>query len=266
MYRVLLPLLLVCTLAIGACTSGRFNTDLGNHSLLVAESREEGSTVVSLDTIFKAGAPYGVLKAKSINMLQTDYIFYTLSGEEVINVTQSDPKSGDKTWQEYKFLDREANGSAYIEYSMSTMSVVDRIVDSDLMSPTGLNAGNATRFMLRYPDPDNRPKAPEANRMVDRDRSRPVNDNLDGNITQGTVLIGTYTKSRGSQNGVDITTATIYYRDRNVAATAKYKTFGSDTTEVTTTKDNKKHTIDGSRVNRSNIQQAAQYLVDNLYL
>jgi hypothetical protein len=252
---------------LASCSSGRINKDLGNHSALVAESRAEGSIVVSMDTIFKAGNPYGVVKTKSVNMLQEEHTFYALNGVEVIDVVQSSPKRGDKTWQEYKILDPTAPGSAFLEYSMSTMSVVDRIVESDLINPTGVNSENASRFMLRWPDPDNRPKAPEANRMVSRDRSRAVEDNFsERKILQGTVVIGTYDLSRGQINGEDITTATIYYMDRTIAATAKYKTFGSNFTEVTTTKDNKTHTIDGSYANRTNVQQAAKYLVDNLYL
>jgi hypothetical protein len=229
-FRPLLPALLLLT----ACSSGRINKDLGNHAALVAESRAENSTVVSMDTIFKAGVPYGILKATSLNMLQDEHTFYALNGEEVINVVQSSPKAGNKTWQEYKFLDREANGSAFLEYAMTTMTVVDKIVDADLLSPTGLNRNNATRFMLRWPDPDNRPKAPEANRMVDRDRSRPVRDYFtERKIMQGNVVIGKYSTSRGSQNGVDITTATVYYMDGTVCAVVKYKTFASNNTEVT---------------------------------
>lgn len=262
-FLLLLPIMLL----LGACGSARFNTDRGNHATIVADSRSENMVVVSMDTIYKAGTPYGLFRSIEVNMLQSDHAVYALNGDELINITQSSPKSGNRTYQEYKFLDRDANGSAFVEFAMSAMTIVDRVVDNDLLNPAGLNRNNAVRFMLKYPDPDNRPKAPEANRMVDRNRSRPVRDDFtERKIYQGDVLIGTYNTSRGAVNGTDITTATIYYRDGTVAAVARYKTFGSNNTEVTTTKDNKAHTIDGAYVNRSNMEQAVQYLVDNLYL
>jgi hypothetical protein len=259
--------LLVGAVLLASCGAGRLNTDMSSHAGLVAESRAEGSIVLSMDTIFKAGVPYGIVKVKPANMFQDDLIVYSLNGNEVINIVQSSPKKGDKTWQEYKFLDASANGSAFIEYAMSKMTVVDRIVESDLLNPNGLNSENASRFILRWPDPDNRPKAPEANRMVSRDRTRNIEDNFtEKKITQGGVVIGTYTTSRANVNGTDFTTATIYYMDGTICAVAKFKTFASNFTEVTTTKDNQTHTIDGSYANRSNIQQAAAWLVEKLYL
>jgi hypothetical protein len=264
-YRYL-PILAATLLA--SCSSGRFNDDMGKHAEMIATSRSENSVVVSMDTIYKSGNPYAIIKTTG-SFINPTHTVYSLNGEELIDIVQSAHKAsgGDKTFHEWKFLHKDANGSAFTEYSMSTMTVVDNIVNSDLMNPTGLNTSAATRFMLRYPDPDNRPKAPEANRMVDRDRSAEVIDVMtEKKIKQGGRYIGSYKETGDYVGSERFATKTVYYMDGTVAATVTYKYFSPFDAEIVTMKDNKTHQVTREGVNRDIFSVALDYLVKNLYL
>lgn len=264
-----LTLLFVAGLLLNSCGSGRINRDPAQHLATIKASVEDKDIVVSLDTIYKSGTPVGTVKSEG-NMIQETHTFFTLQGEEVINVVQSEPKKGDKTWQEYKILHAKANGSGFIPYSLSTMTVVENVVKNDLLGPDGLNVNAAGRFLLRYPDPDNRPAAPEVNRMVDRNRTRPHLDNFnERKIYQDGRVIGTYHSVRGSldKDGDEIETKTIYYMDGTVCATVSYKFWKKSRSTIVTSKDNKTHDFVPEQGDiRDVFDRSIEYLIKNLYL
>jgi hypothetical protein len=264
--KTTLPYLLAAV-ALASCSSGRFNDESGEHARMVSESRAERSTIVSMDTVFKAGMPYAVIKSTG-GMLTPVHTFYTLNGREVIDVVQSaSKKNTTKTFQEYKVLDPGVAGSAFIEFSMSTMTVVDYIVDNDLISSTGVNTNAANTFILKYRDPDIQPKAPEVNRMVDRNRTAEVFDVMtEKKIKQGGKIIGSYKETGDMVGDERYATKTVYFTDGTVCATVTYKYFSPFDAEIVTSKDNKSHNVSREGVNRDIFEVALKYLVDKLYL
>jgi hypothetical protein len=266
--------LLLSVFLLASCSSGRFNTDASKHQSLVEESRNDKSIIVSLDTIYKSGVALGTLKTTG-NMIQESHTIFTLKGDEVVDVVQSAPKRGNQTYHEYKILDREVGGSAFMPYSMSTMTVVENVLDNDLLTAEGLNKNAAGRFLLRFPDPDNRPKAPDVNRMVDRNRSASFLDRTDERkITQDGRTIGFYDITGGDRDkdGDELQTKVIYYfnrldpKEKVICAQVTYKRFKPFVATVVTSKDNKTATVSREGINRDVFDLSIDYLIKNLYL
>lgn len=193
-------LLVVGTITLVGCGSSNINTDTNAHQAMKDRSRAEKSVVVSLDTVFSSGEPYAVLEIGGVSTFAETYTFFTLTGEKAIEVMPDKGGVDGTTKHRYTFFGTSSGMAAWDDFSMSTMTVCETVVNENLMNATGLRSVDVGNFVRKHPRPAPfNPGALKAKREMTGKITVKEEINV-GTITQGQTQIGKFTSGTESND------------------------------------------------------------------
>jgi hypothetical protein len=191
-----LTLTIITAIFMVSCGSGKFNKDPRLHQQFIEKSRSLQGVTVSLDTVFFKGEHYCILKEEGISF-SPFYTFYSLTGEKAIYILPYSAKAETTTHHEYNFFGTMEGSKAYDDYSFSTVSVIETVINNNLLSPTGLRPIDVGNFCKDHPRPS---KFNPASMKVTRNLALEVKINQGyGEIYQGKPLIGKFTQTLDKQ-------------------------------------------------------------------
>ena len=267
-------IILVLLTMIASCGSGKFNKEPKLHQKFIDASRNSQGITVSLDTVFFKGNHYCILKEEGIS-LSPFYTFYTLTGEKAIYVLPYSAKGDATTHHEFNFFGNMEGSKAYVDYSFSTISVIETVINNNLLSSTSLRPIDVGNFCKDHPRPA---RFSPAAMKVTRDMALEVKINQGyGEINQGKPLIGKFTQSLDKPLGTAGSNSvfTVKFLNGNTCGTVKFSSDKNERKsnrylEIFTESDGKTHrlTLEDKNTEWDVIafKQAVVYLVNNGYL
>jgi hypothetical protein len=274
-FKLLSLLGVAIVLVLSSCGSGNINKDDSLHSSFINKSKMENAVVVSLDTIFFKGDAYAILKETGISF-SPFYEFYTLTGEKVIDILPYSAGDGKATsHHEYRFHGTSEGMKAYDDYSFSTISVCETVINNNLMNTTGLRAIDVGNFCKKHPRPA---KFNPGALKVKREMTKAIKINQGyGEIYQDDKLIAKFTQ--GSDKSPDLKKSSSVFRitflNTTLCATVTFGEYKPDrianpNMEVTTEFDGNTHHMNIEEANTTYdvdaFKQAVQFLVSKGYL
>jgi hypothetical protein len=276
LYRFLRPLAVAAIVVLASCGTPRFNMEPSEHRDWVELSRTSGTTVVSMDTLYRKGLPYALVLTANWTFGDTYFHIGSLSGNESVDIRVS--KVGETETTRYLFHGGVVDMVACAANSRySAMDVVDPVVDNDLFTPTGLSQSAVRAFCAKHRCVDAPPvsaQPPSAPRntgtvsLVERDRTKGVTMG-NGVLRQGGVIIGIYTESTApvpGRPGDRIMTWQVSYPDKSPCATVTFTTSGKTGIQtIITASDGREQSV-RKTANEFGTREFVEYLIDNRYL
>jgi hypothetical protein len=266
-----------------------------SHMKEVAKSKEKGSVIWDLDTVFKAGVPYCIVVEKSNGALRaSDFSVQSLQGKELIyvkyayyakpstaqNLNQYAPATVNISYYEYYFTDTK--NKAEISYSTK---VYKTVVEYNLVSGDSINSPEEDKFVSlngmkfsndaleQTTEPAGNDKSPYSN-LVYRNRTAPITIRLIGDgtesgagisqITQDNKVVGKVESTQYTANGIIIKIFTFFLPDGTKVAQAQCNGINSHEWSITTLKNNLTRSV-SSTIN-NDAMDVAKYLIDAYYL
>jgi hypothetical protein len=266
---------LVLLLVFCAANAQVSEKDMKKHLEKVAKSKEEGNVAWSLDTIFNAGKPYAIMKAKKRGLI-SDYSLFSFTGKELVNMvneTVEDPTSntGQKSYTAFLFLQSGKRGELQVGIGMKVERIV---VEYDLVKDNEINPAGENKFLMRYPPKfSNKPQSATvvivnnnvAGNYTTVDRNRSASISLLGTeLKQDFKTIGSVSKSNSSSNGEMIYTVSFFLPNGIKVAEATGKGVNCKEWSVVTMKDNQSHNVTTTFSQQE--EQIAKFLSDSHYL
>lgn len=243
--------------------------EMKKHHERVAESKEKGRVIVSLDTIFNSGTAYAILKEKKVN-LQTEYTLSSLLGKELMYiqteyVDDAKSASGKTYYKAFIFVGSSSRGEIVMGGKVEKI-----IVEYDLVKDNDINPDGEKKFLLKNPPKySNKPQqvivvaSPQYN-TVTRNRSMPIF--VSGSeIKQDGKVIGTSTKTNSMNYGKNNTIISIFLPDGTKVAEAIAEGINPKSFSTTTLKDNRTHSVNTATYGNE-VKDIAKYLIDLQYL
>lgn len=282
-----LPLLVLGTFLSGFVFSQQVSEkEMQKHMKEVEKSKEKGSVIWDLDTVYAGGVPYCIIKERPSPgaLFKHDYSVQSLAGVELIYV-------------KYNIYNVPANGTvnpygpansavAYYSYyfndthqtaELPTNRVFKMVYENQLISGNQINSDAEAKFVTlngtKYsqalaaqttPPPVVAP-APSnsANFVVKRNRMAGIFI-TNGSINQDNVVVGTVTLNQVAENG-DITKTMTFFLPNGVqVAQATCIGINNHTWRVVTTKDNRFDNVISSFNNDD--MDITKYLINGYYL
>ncbi|MFZ5552887.1 MAG: hypothetical protein ACOZCO_07210 [Bacteroidota bacterium] len=239
------------------------------HQERVAESKEKGKVIVSLDTIFNSGTPYAILKEKKV-ALQTEYTLSSLSGKELLYIQTEnidDPKSasGKTYYKAFIFAGSGSRGEIVMGGKVEKV-----IVEYDLVKDSVINPDGEKKFLLKNPPKySNKPQQvivvnTSQYNTVTRNRAMPIFVN-GSEIKQDNKVIGTFTKTTDMNYGKSTTIIAVFLPDGTKVAEATAEGYNPKSFSTVTLKDNRSHSVNTTTYGNE-VKDIAKYLTDLQYL
>ena len=266
---------LIAAISITSCGSSRINKEMAMHEEMKKQSRQNGEAVVSMDTVYYKGEPYCIVKESGISF-SPFYHFHTLTGDKVIDVLPYSAGEGKAvTHHEYKFYGTSLGMSGYLDFSFSTISVVENVINNNLMNTNELRPIDVGNFVKNNPRP---PKFNPAKLKAMREMSLPVKINQGwGQITQDDKNIGTFDQGKAVMNEYPVENAVfkVYFMNKTLCATVlfpngKYERGEHKYLDIITEYDGKTHRLTIDKDNQTfdvdAFRQGVEFLVKKGYL
>lgn len=198
----------------------RYNVNPRDHQKNINYSHDQGVTVISLDTIFRAGIPYAIFSPWAHGADDRTAKIFALSGRDRIEISKI--VHFDSSYLEYKFIGSAiAETKNMPEYGVSDVTLVDPIVNADIFQPHGFNYEHLVTFLhpaFQSKAPAAQEERPTWGKMVERDYSKPI-ITKDGKIYQAGILVGRYEyKESPGLNKIPEMEYQIYYLDEYMCA------------------------------------------------
>lgn len=215
---------------------------LRKHRSKVNVSKQKGTVILSLDTIFSKGNPYAIL-VKIKEMPYHRYILYSLDKKELATIqSKGGANPNDNGYYSFRFSASEqtAEPEKYITFKLEK-----EIVAYDLVKDNKINPFGEIKFLKKYPrkfsNPsyveyigDAPPNTPDIYAVVKRDTDKEIYAS-EGNIHQDYKLIGRYKTSEG--------TTRIYLPGGIMVAEASENEQSPGTWQIKSLKDSKLHKV-----------------------
>ncbi|MES2679151.1 MAG: hypothetical protein V4635_04665 [Bacteroidota bacterium] len=262
----LLPAILIFLWPAGLFSQKKyFKWEIKKHHARVRESRNKGTILLSLDTIFNKGIPYAILKEKK-QMPYNSYGLYSLNNNKLILIQTRISVNSDQTpYYAFMFVGSDKTAEAEKHYGFS---IENEIVKSDLVINNQIDPFNETMFLVKFPGKFSDPSIKTY--INEHDEGQKVNtDNIyetvkrnresefffkEGKIIQDYKIIGRYKT---------IDTAIRFYLPNGIQV-AEAKEKGTGLWQVFTLKDRKNGDLKTSGNNFT--KELVGYLLDNDYL
>lgn len=249
--------------------------DLKKHRQKVSKSRENGSVEYSLDTIFKAGVPYCLFKAKE-GINGNEFSVQSFDQKEQVYVKMDCVPSPNDTSKKdcfWVFTFMESGKSAELNYAKAS-DLPKYIVENNLIVNNTVNPEGETRLLILYPQRKSISAAPNSQMtvvmadadkyvLVERDRTAEVMFYGD-RIQQDSTEIGYYTEDKWEEEGKIIVTLSFYLPSGLKVADVTFDQAAKANLVMHTTKDYKTYHVD---VNPEiQMQHICKFLIQKFYL
>jgi hypothetical protein len=294
--RYFLTLILFLSLSITAPAQQVSNKAMKAHLKNVEKSKEKGTIIWDLDTVFKAGVPYCIVCEVPFGASQhSDYSVKSLQGKELIYVkyacyTRSsdapgysitNPAINNVSYYTYCFTDTK--NKAEISYSYK---VYKTVAEDDLVDGDHINSDEEDKFLsingMKFSQEASKEESPESetntnntyNNMVQRNRAGSISFKLvsvgieseDGfsQVIQDNKVIGNLHASQYTANGIIIKIFAFSMPDGTKVAQAQCNSINSHEWTIVTFKNNLSHHIFSTENNDA--MDLAKYLINAYYL
>jgi hypothetical protein len=206
-------------------------------------SRESGNVVLSLDTIYAAGTPYGIMRAGTTTGPEGRSVdcwyLMNLSARPIMTVVPTSLYS--ESYNCYVFDDNGYIDTAYAPATESIWNEAKAAVSNGMIVDGKLNQESARRLVAKLPRPAY--GEPNASGLVIRNRGSAVT-RLDGDIWQGGVVIGHYDSTAAVVGGIRKARITVRHFDSRLCAVIWFGLKSSDDIiSVVTERDKETHVI-----------------------
>ncbi len=248
---------------VGSLLAQPSERELAKHQKEVAKSAEKKQTIVSLDTLFHAGKPYGTL-TKGGSVLDRSFSFADLSGEEQISIIID---ANDTNFFLFQFNDparlvarmeivggQEWIGRILIKYRL--LREDGTLDEASVGSFTRINPAQVLPINVVVNNPNEEKALPQ------RNRSALVFVN-GGTIRQDNTVVGSAETKNELVDKKYERVLYIYHVDGSVCARAYLSSVANGHIIITTSKDNRTQTINESFMNDDKV---AKWLIERLYL
>lgn len=251
--------------------------ELEKHQKAVAQSRQNGTAILSLDTVFNAGEPYCRTKVlKCGAMSGVDIRVFDMQGNEGFFIKHDgydldrNTKGDSEYYLVFTFV---ADGQkTELPYISAENKIAALIVSEGLFRGGALNAEAVRSFILHNGTPYSQRRdrgiaqgvgAASSAAPVQRNNHMPVM--IFGNeIKQGGVLIGLCNESKVAERGNITAILQFTNPDGALIAEARCVGVGNHSWSVVTYRDNRQHAVAG-KIGQDD-KLVAEYLVQMLYL
>jgi hypothetical protein len=261
--RYFLTLILFLSLSITAPAQQVSNKAMKAHLKNVEKSKEKGTIIWDLDTVFKAGVPYCIVCEVPFGASQhSDYSVKSLQGKELIYVK-------------------------YACYEISySYKVYKTVAEDDLVDGDHINSDEEDKFLsingMKFSQEASKEESPESetntnntyNNMVQRNRAGSISFKLvsvgieseDGfsQVIQDNKVIGNLHASQYTANGIIIKIFAFSMPDGTKVAQAQCNSINSHEWTIVTFKNNLSHHIFSTENNDA--MDLAKYLINAYYL
>lgn len=245
--------------------------DLKKHNERVAKSREKGTLIESLDTVFKAGVAVFIFEPESKGWLNTLFTLKDLNGKHhaYISLQQVKNVTPAQSYWEVRFIASEK----VAELQGSQSYVVEQIYKSGLFTEQGSYDSEAeNRFVIKYGRSFSNiantvtvvkvDKLPVHN-LVERNRQSSVMV-MGDEIKQDFKTVGKVVSSTVAAEGKIKTVYKFYLPDGTLVAEATNEGVNSLNWSIVTSKDNEIHTTTTEFAKDK--EQLATWLIARMYL
>jgi hypothetical protein len=226
------------------------------HQEAIQKSKEKGTVILYQDTIYNAGAAYGIFKNEGTLLMQK-YRCYALSGKEAFFVDGTIVKN-------FWHFNFNSLGGKQVDVPMDIKTPVYKmVVDNNLLTPKDINTEKAHYFLVRF-GPHKTGFIPGGEiTQVQRNRKAMILA-YDNKIFQDGKVIGTYEKKvEGTKEYGPGKVCYIYFSTGALCARAILPTSDVNKAIVTTQLDDKTGTVTDAVLE---VDDIAKYLVDGQYL
>lgn len=278
-----LPLLVLGTFISGLAFSQQISEkQMKKHMEEVQKSKDKGTVIWDLDTVYTGGVPYCVIIEKSVDLFNHDYSVRSMAGTELIyvkyNVYNVPPGSqnpygpGGSAVAYYSYYFDDTHATAEVPITR----VFKAVYDDQLISGNQINSDAETKFVTlngtKYsqalaaqsvaPPP---PTVVIANPyyVVQRNHNAPIFVN-NGSINQDNVVVGSESYAEVAENGNITKTLTYFLPNGTQVAQATCVGINNHQWRVITMKDNRFADII-STFNNDHMD-VAKYLISAYYL
>ena len=148
MKKAMVIMLIFCLPTLVPAQKKYFRFELKKHYRKVYQSKINHSVVLSLDTIFKSGVPYAILKKKK-QIPYNNYFLYSVNHEELIQIyTRSSSNTDNTLYYAFKFTGsgKTAEAEKYYGFSLEKEIVKNELVINNQVDPF-----KETLFLEKYP-------------------------------------------------------------------------------------------------------------------
>ncbi len=292
-----LNLLAIALIAYAAASAQQVSEkQMKSHLKSVQKSKEKGTTIWDLDTVYKAGVPYCIVVEKSNGALRaSDFSVQSLQGKELIyvkyayykkpstaqNLNQYAPATTNVSYYEYYFTDTK--NKAEISYSTK---VYKTVAEENLIEGDHINSAEEDKFVslngkkfsedaaAQSPLPASNNNNSVYDNLVVRNRNATITIRLTGvgtesgagisEVTQDNKVIGKVESMQYAANGIIIKILNFYLTDGTKIAQAQCNGINSHEWSILTLKNNLTRSIT-STINNDAID-VAKYLTNAYYL
>lgn len=244
--------------------------ELAKHKKAVARSAKNNEAIISLDTLFRAGKPYGLLHRK--NQFDYAYQLTTLQGEPLFwtDIETGIPASAAapylRNWRVFTFLIDSVAESAALPLGLNWTDddLAREVFRNGLVDENGLHRANTVSFIDRYKN--NVPQkvfSPRSLPRPARDTSKPLFWQSKKRIVQDGVQVAAVWQKK--LRGTTETAAKIYNTDGRRYTSFLFVPGAQNTLEFQTSVDDRFHKIEVA-AEKDPVLEVTAYLVAKGYL
>lgn len=142
-----IKILLLCLISacFTSCVSPYYNSDSSQHARYIENSRNDWTTIISMDTIYRRGIAYALYRSSEYGAGGYSEKVTALRGNDCVDIYY--PQS---SYIRYEFRRNNSIDIACIEgQSMNPYYQIRALVDADLFTPTGWNTEKVKAYCVQ---------------------------------------------------------------------------------------------------------------------
>jgi len=271
--------LLLIALLAGAYVSAQqvSEKEMKKHIENVQKSKEKGTIIWDLDTVYNAGVPYCIVVEKSNGFLQpNDFSVRNLQNVELIYVKYAYyykpfPAPPNTIVQYYTYYFTDTQNKSEITFNTK---VYKTVVEENLINGSQISSDAEAKFVslngMRYTQEQNaatvQPVVIVNNTgggIVQRNRNAGFSV-INGQVRQDNVMVGTVQMSQMAENGIIVKTIVAFLPDGTKVAEATCNGLDAHNWNVITLKDNRSYWVNSSFNNDAS--DIVRYLIGAYYM
>jgi len=263
--NLLLLAILACCFASGQEVSDR---KMKSHLKEVAKSKEKGSVIWDLDTVYRSGVPYCIIIEKSHGLLPSDYSVKNLDGMELIAVKYNSVRDPNPNPHFPGTVTTSPNISYYTYYFTDTRNMAEiaygkkvykTVAEENLIDGDHVNSNEEAKFItmngMKFSGDDKNQNIQVTQQssnnnnsytnLVERDRNKTITI-VNNQVNQDFKVVGSVQLTQEGDNGKIVKTYSVFLPDGTKIAEGKCYGITAHNWNVITLKDNQSRTVNSS--------------------
>jgi hypothetical protein len=267
-------LLIICCVLSFTLQAQHTSREIKKHRQVVSESKTLRTAVTSLDTLFIAGRPYGMVRifARDSQIITAQSIHSLDSGKTLIEISHLEKiNAGPDRFSFFLFSFPALDMMCEVQSRSKGQDIYSTIQQYGLLAPNGLDTVQVETFVVlkgrinmvsvdgaRNKQATKHEMIIEKSIIVPRDQNKPLVFTSE-NIEQGGVVIGSFTEGVAETPNGQVKKISVYNSIGALICTATETTTGSKEWRLLTYRDNKFYSMRSASGNDK--EEVALYLI-----